>query len=138
VFERIPIIHLHGRLGYLPWQKEHGRHYGQTAIDLQTIQMCLREMRVVHEEITDRDHDFEQAKRLLKNAERVYLMGFGLGIRNVERLELQYLTPVNYEGTAYGLTSKEADDDKKLCGGKVSLHINYPCLQFLRNRAELF
>lgn len=44
-------IHLHGRLGYLPWQKENNRAYGDTSITVQAVDMCVREMRVVREDI---------------------------------------------------------------------------------------
>jgi hypothetical protein len=76
--KEIPIIHLHGRLGYLPWEDKNGRSFGDRTIDSRVVDMCVKEMRVVHEDITDRDADFSEAKRLLKEAKRVYLMGFGL------------------------------------------------------------
>ena len=59
----IPIVHLHGRLGYLPWQKKDSRAYGDKNIDLRSVDMCVKEMRVVHEDITDRDKRFFRGKR---------------------------------------------------------------------------
>jgi hypothetical protein len=81
VLANIPIVHLHGRLGYLPWQRENNRAYGDISITAHAVEKCAREMRVVHEDITDRDKDFNQAKQLLKDARRVYLMGFGFGLK---------------------------------------------------------
>ena len=135
--KQIPIIHLHGRLGYLPWENENGRAYGDKTIDQRIVDLCVREMRVVHEDITDRDADFAEAKRLLKGAKRVYLMGFGFGSKNVERIDLPSLAPEIFYGTAYGLTDAETASSRKLCGGRVSLYNGSPCLEFLRAQAQL-
>ena len=133
----IPIIHLHGRLGYLPWENKSGRAYGDRTIDHRIVNSCVREMRVVHEDITDRDADFAEAKRLLKAAKQVYLMGFEYGSKNVERIDLPSLAPEVFYGTAYGLTRAETASSTKLCGGRVSLYNSYPCLEFLREQAIL-
>ena len=76
VLNNIPIIHLRGWLGYLPWQ--------------------------------GRDEYFSEAKRVLQEAKRVHLSGFGFGAKNVERIGLSSLTPETYSGTAVGYTQREA------------------------------
>jgi hypothetical protein len=134
VLASVPIVHLHGRLGYLPWQNKNGRAYGDRHITVQAVEACVREMRVVHEDITDRDKDFTEAKQLLKDAKRVYLMGFGFGAKNVERIGLESLKPEVFYGTAYGLTSLETADYRRQCGGRVTLYNEYPCLEFLRHQ----
>jgi hypothetical protein len=136
VLLNIPIVHLHGRLGYLPWQQRESRAYGDTSITAQSVNMSVKEMRVVHEDITDRDKDFAEAKELLHAAERVYLMGFGFGARNVERIELTSLKPSVFSGTAYGLTASETAYCRKQCGDTVNLYNSSPCLEFLRNQFE--
>lgn len=137
VLNEIPIIHLHGRLGYLPWQNpSQGREYSGH-IDQAVMEICRREIKVVHEDITDRDKDFARAKQVLGAAQRVYLLGFGFGTKNVERLDLRSLTPEIFEGTAFGFTDQERHSNVVLCGGKVTLHTGYQCLEFLRNRTPL-
>jgi hypothetical protein len=133
----IPVVHLHGRLGYLPWEDKNGRAYGDKTIDNRIVELCVKEMRVVHEDITDRDAIFTEAKRLLKKAKRVYLMGFGFGNKNVERIDLPSLTPEVFYGTAYGMTQAETVSSAKLCGRRVSLYNSYPCLELLREQAQL-
>jgi hypothetical protein len=92
----------------------------------------------VHEDISDgRDKDFDEAKKLLNEATRVYLLGFGFGGRNVERLGLAELEPSEYSGTAYGMTQKETSQCKALCGNRPNLNYNFPALEFLRNVATL-
>ena len=137
VLANIPIVHLHGRLGYLPWQRGESRAYGDLTIDSRAVEMSVREMRVVHEDTTDRDKDFTQAKELLGEAKRVYLMGFGFGKKNVERINLSALTPDIFSGTAYALTDREVAYYARQCGGRVALYNSYPCLEFLRNQSEI-
>jgi hypothetical protein len=63
----IPIVHLHGRLGYLPWQGgNNGISFGDNQIDGRKMDILQKEIKVVHEELTDgRDKDFDEAKALL-------------------------------------------------------------------------
>jgi hypothetical protein len=137
VLNEIPIIHLHGRLGYLPWQNSsQGRVYGGN-IDQRVMDICRKEIKVVHEDITDRDKDFARAKHVLDNAQRVYLLGFGFGARNVERLDLRSLSPEAFQGTAVGFREQEKNSIVALCGGKVTLYTGYACLEFLRNQTPL-
>ena len=58
------------------------------------LSVFMDEIKVIHEDITDRDKDFNNAKDLIANAERIYLMGFGFGRKNVERLGLDNVTVV--------------------------------------------
>jgi len=68
VLKKMNIIHLHGRLGYLPWQDDkEGIPYG-AAIKRLVIDICVREIKIVHEDITDRDKDFKLANQLLGHA----------------------------------------------------------------------
>ena len=78
VLANIPIVHLHGRLGYLPWQRGESRAYGDLTIDSRAVEMSVREMRVVHEDTTDRDKDFTQAKELLGEAKESISNGIWL------------------------------------------------------------
>jgi hypothetical protein len=139
VLDSIPIIYLHGRLGYLPWEEaKYMIGYGQKDINHQTMETFLKEIKVVHEDIKDgRDKDFSKAKQLLDEARRVYLLGFGFGALNVERIGLVDIEAETFQGTTLNMTSKETAQCKVLCGGRVDLNQNYGCLEFLRNIAVL-
>jgi hypothetical protein len=139
VMKNIPIIHLHGRLGYLPWENDQNTiPYGHLGITAADMKVFLSEIKVVHEDISDgRDKDFHEAKKLLQEATRVYLLGFGFGTRNVERLGLDAIEPSEYAGTAYGMTPKETAQCKALCGNRPNLNHSFPALEFLRNMATL-
>jgi hypothetical protein len=138
VVQRIPVVHLHGRLGHLPWQGQDATiAYGDNQIDKRKLEILTKQIKVVHEELTDgRDKEFDQAKDLLGKAERVYLMGFGFGTRNVERLGLIDLAPKLFLGTAYGMTQRESSNCRMMSGGRVFLY-GQQCLEFLRESAEL-
>jgi hypothetical protein len=140
VFEQIPVIHLHGRLGFLPWQHNRSVVPFPTSgeIDKGVMDIVLREIKVVHEDITDgRDKEFTKAKELLDCAMRVYLLGFGFGTLNVERLGLASIKGKVFAGTAFGMTEKETSNCVALCGGEINLRRACPALEFLREYAEL-
>jgi DNA-binding MurR/RpiR family transcriptional regulator len=74
-------------------------------IDVNAMNIFLKEIKVVHEDITDvRDKEFTKAKELLADATRIYLLGFGFGSRNVERLGLREMAPGRTMAIAVGLT----------------------------------
>jgi hypothetical protein len=138
IAEKVQVVHLHGRLGYLPWQKSESKiEFGDNQIDVRKMKIVNQEIKVVHEDHTldGRDADFNQAHIMLLSARRVYLMGFGFGQRNVQRLKLDVLTPHVFAGTAYGLTERELKECRELCGGRVALHGNQ-CLDFLREYGQ--
>jgi hypothetical protein len=140
IVEQIAVIHLHGRLGYLPWQNAQGVvPYGASAIDKQVVQTLRREIKVVHEDIAaGRDKEFTRAKELLGEAERVYLLGFGFGGRNIERLGLNQLPqPQNVpKATAAGLTQHEVNQVVRMLNDRVDIRIA-DCIGLLRNIATL-
>jgi hypothetical protein len=86
VLDKIPVIHLHGRLGYLPWQSKTARPYGDHTIDGQAMNICLKEIKVVHEDITDRDKDFARAV-FDEKPSSVILMPSGLLLRHISQLQ---------------------------------------------------
>ncbi len=137
VLQNTPIIHLHGRLGHLPWQGGEVP-YGSAKIDVQTMRILRNEIKVVHEDITDgRDKDFARAKDLISSATRVYVLGFGFGGRNVERLGMGDVKSADYQGTARGLTPKEASQCRTMCSERINLHASMDSLDFLRHVAML-
>lgn len=140
VVNKITVVHLHGRLGRLPWQKGKASDsitFGDNQLDLRKMQVVTDEIKVVHEDhmLDGRDVDFKLAEVMLVQARRVYLMGFGFGARNVQRLKLDGLKPHVFSGTAFGLTQREIGDCRLMCGGGVNLY-NEQCLGFLREHGE--
>jgi hypothetical protein len=140
VLKSIPIIHLHGCLGYLPWQPQAkakvnaSRGYEQ-ALSPAALQTCIENIKIVHEDISDgRDKDFEDAKGLLKNADQLFFLGFGYNATNLQRLDIANLK-VTAHGTAVGLSEREKARIDRACNGKVSLQAG-DCLHFMRELVD--
>lgn len=112
--QTIPIIHLHGQLGKLPWQttEDTGRPYGTNnahfeilhAYDGRDIDSLKRhrtadyflnisqQIKIIHEADVDNDPEFTQAHDLLANAHKIYFLGFGYLEENLKRLKIADLT----------------------------------------------
>jgi hypothetical protein len=91
----------------------------------------------VHEDILDRDQDFDIARRMLWEAKRIYFMGFSYGSRNIGRLKFEQVTQSELiKGTAHGMKQMEKDATYTQLGNKIEL-IERDCLLFLRENAFL-
>ena len=135
VLDAIPIIHLHGRLAYLPWESKDGRAY-DAVVDENSIRKGMAGLKIIHEDINDgRDADFAKAKTLLEDAEKIYFMGFGFNKINVGRLGIADLQPNKCIATAFGLSNNEVGYIHKLTGGKVVFDHNN-CIGFCRERVS--
>jgi hypothetical protein len=89
VLKAIPIIHLHGTLGLLPWQAATSTREFDFNVSPQAISVAGANIKIIHEDIRDgRDKDFERAKALMKEASRILFMGFGYNPTNMDRLGL--------------------------------------------------
>jgi len=131
VLSKIQIIHLHGRLDYLPWQNTSGRAYNRT-VDMRTIRACMAKIKIVHEDISDgRDRDFETAKHLLNAAEQIRFLGFGYNSTNISRLGEVIKQDRDIRGTGYGVTTHEAAALRRLCS--INVHPEMDCIGLLRN-----
>jgi hypothetical protein len=91
IMSQIAIIHLHGRLGYLPWQGKNVHVPFQVGgpVDHRILEESQRRIHIVHEDIADRNEEFLIARRLLFEAKRIYFLGFGYAPQNVERLHFR-------------------------------------------------
>jgi hypothetical protein len=92
MMEHVPIVHLHGRLGYLPWQNDRSRSYS-TELDPREVKLAAESIKIIHEDITDgRDEDFKKAKELLKLAENagtdILSAEFFAGVSKVYKLPI--------------------------------------------------
>jgi hypothetical protein len=139
VLESIQIIHLHGRLGYLPWEKGEGQRPYDATINRDVLKICIKNIKVVHEDIKDgRDKDFARAFDLMQNAECIYYLGFGYGPVNMERLKIRDLEGKTTNGTGMGLTQRERDDLVRLAGGSSKLNPlpGLDCIRLLREYVD--
>ena len=87
VIKAIPIIHLHGKLGYLDWQDGDPTRPYETSINPTALKVCVESIKVIHEAEPD-DEDFKRAKELLAAADKIAFLGFGYSPTNLTRLDV--------------------------------------------------
>lgn len=130
---KIPIIHVHGRLGALPWQEEGGRPYLNRADILKPENIkSISEQIIIIPEAEDTSPAFEHAFNLMKSSNDIYFLGFGYHEMNLRRLKTDILKLQNMSGTGYGLGKAEMIPIK----GKWRISIpepNLKILEFLKN-----
>ena len=83
--ESVPIVHVHGQLGPLPWEED-GRPYDDPQYG-EEIEQAAAGIRIVHEAATN-DSVYKKARGWLTRAEVVAFLGFGYHGKNVARLRL--------------------------------------------------
>jgi hypothetical protein len=129
---QIPIVHLHGDLGALPWQKvEASREYG-AIVSVEEIKVAASRIKIIHEDTADRDKEFGRAKEELGKATRIYFLGFGYNPTNMARLGVVDIREGIAEGTAHHLTPHEQAQIRTASFGKLTLH-GMDCIQLLQN-----
>ena len=137
----INIIHLHGQLGYLPWQCERTSDYNHRSreyivqIDSINIKVGADNIKIIHEDI-DNDKEFQKAYELLDNADRIFFLGFGFHPTNLKRLNITtFGKGKTVAGTSLGITDREKavieSESKGLLG--VNNLINTDIVNFFRS-----
>ena len=138
IMKSFNIIHLHGNLGDLPWQQTDAVRPYTNEITKGAIDICIQKIKIVHEPIVDeRDKEFFRARVLLRNAQRVYCLGFGYGAQNMRNLDFISLPNGAIRGSGVGLTSHECNLIKASVEGRVSVYGSMSCATLLRNVAML-
>jgi hypothetical protein len=129
----IPIIHLHGRLGPLPWQSESISIVPYTSeMTRDRLLIGIDAIKIIHEDIADgRDADFERAKGLMQDAQRILFLGFGYDPTNMKRLDLANLDPNKALGTVLGLGEAETKAVLQGSDNKIRL-VNIDCIGIIR------
>ena len=103
VITKIPIVHVYGSLGALPWQdKENGIPYNPD-LSPEQLKKAADNINILREEETP--PAFADAHKLLQKAQNIYFLGFGFHERNIERLKIDELSKgtKNIRGTCMGL-----------------------------------
>lgn len=123
MLKSIPIVHLHGHLGQLSWQHPDNHFdYGKRIKTSDDLLRVAKEIVVIHER-TDESEEYAQAQELLKQAGRVYLLGFGFGETNLKRLGLSKLySGITIRATALGLANVQRQEISKMKLPSIQLY----------------
>ena len=131
VLRGIRIVHVHGQLGYLPWQDPGGRPY-ESVFDTDETRARAEKIKIIYEAI-DADEDFVVAQDILRDTERVHFLGFGYHETNMRRLGFPWPEKKEVRGSCFQLTSHEK---KQIVGKYENLRLmddGWNCYQYLRN-----
>jgi hypothetical protein len=116
----VEVVHVYGSLGRLPWQPDSGllngvpkveysalKSGGDLLLKIPTINLAAKSIDIVRDGSGDTPA-FARAKELLNQAQRIYILGFGFNMKNLERLGLLDFDFFTEEivGTAHGLTGQ--------------------------------
>ncbi|MCK4627614.1 MAG: hypothetical protein KAT56_01350 [Sedimentisphaerales bacterium] len=106
-FKKIKIVHVYGSLGLLPWESEEGIPYDSNVNDSGIVRKAANNIRLLRSGETSESEALNSARILLRDADRIFFLGFGFDQMNIDRL-LQgirgRLSPGNVYGTSRGLS----------------------------------
>jgi len=114
ITKSIPIIHVHGKLGELQYFSSEPIPYDSfkdnDTVDHKIIKKGASGIKIIHE-VNDITEELSVAHKLIKEAKRIYFLGFGYHPTNIERI-MKGFKDVNHSigrisGTAYGLEDGE-------------------------------
>jgi hypothetical protein len=138
--KKIPIIHLHGQLGYLPWQSSDvtkWRDYGKDTNEKFAFREASTLIKIISKNISE-NLEFNQAHNLIQEGEVVYFLGFGYNDNNLQRLNIKKKRPTNIiSGSSYNLGEAEKKEIKTKWNYIELADSKYDVLGFLRNCAPL-
>lgn len=143
IMNALPIIHVYGQIGYLPWQnKTSERTYGNK--DQRYLVESSSLIKILHEEgDIEKAESLKKARDLLEAAEKVYFLGFGYHTANLDRLRIKILDNSSKQiyGTALGLTDRERNRIVSLTNNKIDLSLpnvgGLKILEFIREHIDL-
>jgi hypothetical protein len=129
LLKKMQIIHLHGQLGFLPWQSTRADQIRafEPTLNPERIRIAAEGIKVVHEGIEDRREQFDAAKAAILSAERTYLLGVGTGNVNLDRLGQQDFHNDKVFATEVGLTQVEHDDAHRRYAPRIQFRQGYGC-----------
>jgi hypothetical protein len=149
VLRRIPVIHLHGKLGTLTPGSRHvpfgALNSGPKSrgTEARMIVRAAQSIRIVHQVMTN-DAAFLKARRALNKSNVVFFLGFGFGRENVRRLDFKNLprtgvvyatrtNMTNQEYNKYFMDPLEAVKRNQIVGGGgPTITEEWDCLKLIR------
>jgi hypothetical protein len=135
LLRQIQIIHLHGQLGFLPWQSDNPSQVRgfEPVLNPETLRIGAAGIKVVHEGIDDRREQFDAAKAAILAASRTYLLGVGTGNVNLNRLGEKGFPNDKVFATEVGLTQVEYDDAHRRYRPRIEFRRHTDCKQMISN-----
>lgn len=136
VFDAVPIVQVHGSLGLLALEpgRPGARNYSPT-LERSTVQVAAEGI-IVLSEGDSTSEEFSKARRFVRDAERIILLGCAYHQENMERIGLRASHGITIQGSAYGLTDRERQLVQKSWGVATGDR-SWRSRAFLRERVDL-
>lgn len=129
----IPILHVHGRIGALPWQEESARLYSPKVH--RNVKKVSEQIKVVTGDL-EPSPEFTLAYTWMDIAEKIVFLGFGYHEANLRRLRIDEFKRKSMSGTCQGL----GKSDIRIIGSKWNIQFfeeTPEIIKFLRDREPL-
>ena len=126
ILKSFRVLHVHGQLGWLPWQIKPGTHNERRNYNGEWSQpalgVCIKSMRMIHEDAPQSAELLSQIKAWLNEAERIVFLGFSFHPTNVQKLQLDALddlTGKSLFATGVGLSKTRAEQLRQVYPLKI-------------------
>lgn len=145
ILKHKPIIHLHGRLGFLPWENEKDSfnyNFNFSSLDkhYENILKAAKNIKIVYDDDLGKE-PFKKAKDIIQFSNKTYMLGLGFNQLNIERLGLHlnsaYSRIHQIICSAHGLTKFEKIQIRNKWQNLYLDTEGHKNLEFLRNHLEL-
>ncbi len=140
---KIDIIHIHGQLGYLPWQLSQDSSLKVDYINgtaPEKVIKAAKGLKIIYE-TNNNSPELERAISSIENAERVFFLGFGYHPLNLKRLRLNGIKGGRLVlGTAFEMGSiqiEKAIVDSNLTLHKHELFQDCDIIKFFKEKVSL-
>ena len=90
IISSIPLIHVYGRLGYLPWQEDCEGRYSRSynpELSSGVLKNSAKEIIILSDGVSE-SAEFSRAYKLLAESQLIYFIGFGYNTTNMGRLRI--------------------------------------------------
>jgi hypothetical protein len=136
----IPITHVYGSLGALPWEiqtERRTRAYTRN-VTPETVEIAADQIKVIHQEM-DVQKQFDSAWVKFMNAERIYFLGFGYHQANLERLriDLDSIDSLQVAGTSMNVSERRRRELTRDFPRLALIHPSIDIFEFLSEHADI-
>lgn len=143
MMKEFPIVHLYGQLDPLPWQEPGGKEYSSVEDLLERLRAAPQNIKLISDERDiENSEEFQDAYKLIQDADRIFFLGFSFDETNLKRLNLySVIRSKQIFATAYRVEPSKLKWIKQYFSGKAQLS-NYhfedtDALTLLKNCLEI-
>ena len=129
ILKKLPIIHVHGQIGFMPWQNQNHREYA-AQLNAQNIKTTAENIGIFTE-IKAEHNNFLKARDLINKANIVCFLGFGFHPYNMEKLNATYLLKnKKIIGTGQGISQKRKRDIVKITENAEFMNLSEGSIEY--------